>query len=84
MTGENFKRINRKDERLQKMITSLDRLREEWRFAYHNTDADDYFSYLYTIEAKIEKLKLDIYTYVYNRNLNNYDYVKEFERKHLW
>lgn len=84
MTGENFIRINRKDEHLADMLNGLNELRNKWSVAYHDTESDDYFAILAKLEEKIERLKYNIYTYVYNRNCPNYTYIKEFERKYLW
>ena len=84
MTGENFIRLNRHDTHLEKMLQDLSSLREKWSVAYHDIDCDNYFDVLYKIEDKIQTLKKCIYTYVYNRNSPNYDYIRDFERKHLW
>lgn len=84
MTGENFIRLNRHDTHLEKMLQDLSSLRGEWGVTYHDYDCDNYFDALYEIEDKIQKLKNCIYTYVYNRNSPNYDYIRAFEKKHLW
>lgn len=88
MTGENFIRINRHDTHLEEMLQDLLKLRQQWREEYHRQDEDgDYIfdiNLLYKIEEKIERSKNNIYTYVYNRNAPNYDYIRSFEKKHLW
>lgn len=84
MTGENFIRLNRHDAHLEKMIEGLNELRAKWSEVYRDTDNDNYFDIISKIENKIETLKNNIYTYVYNRNLNNYNYVKEFAKKYLY
>lgn len=86
MTGENFIRLNRHDEHLEKMKNDLSNLRSKWSEEYHRQDEDGNYIYdineLYKIEEKIEKLKSCIYTYVYNRN--SIEYTREFARKYLW
>lgn len=86
MTGENFIRLNRHDEHLEKMKNDLSNFRSKWSEEYHRQDEDGNYIYnaneLYRIEEKIEKLKQCIYTYVYNRN--SIEYTREFARKYLW
>ena len=88
MTGENFIRLNRHDTHLEEMLHGLSKLREQWSEEYHRQDEyGDYIfdtNLLYKIEEKIERLKNNIYTYVYNRNSGNYSYIRNFERKYLW
>lgn len=86
MVGENFIRLNRHDEHLEKMKNDLSNLRSKWSEEYHRQDEDGNYIFnaneLYKIEEKIKKLKHCIYTYVYNRN--SIEYTREFERKYLW
>jgi uncharacterized protein with von Willebrand factor type A (vWA) domain len=86
MTGENFKRLHRRDTTLEKMIADLDALREKWSEEYHKQDDDGNYifnnEFLNAITAKIERLKNCIYAYVYNRN--TIEYTREFAKKHLW
>jgi hypothetical protein len=83
MTGENFIRISRHDTHLEKMLNDLWDMQAEWARAYHDTENEKYYDILYEIENRIGNLKNNIYTYVYNRNLGNYDYVRDFERRYL-
>jgi hypothetical protein len=86
MTGENFIRLNRHDEHLERMIKDLDTLRAEWGEEYRRQDEYGYYIFdsnkLDKIQERIEKLKFRIYMYVYNRN--PIEYTREFEKKHLW
>ena len=84
MTGENFKRINRHDDKVEKMLDDLQLLRTEWSNTSKSTDNINYFNDLNKVTEKIEHLKICIYTYYYNRHLGNYEAVKEFERRYLW
>ena len=85
MTGENFKRLNRHDTHLEKMLADLETLRDKWGEEYHKQDKDGYRIFnidtLYEIDEKIKRLKYCIYTYVYNRN--TIEYTREFSKKHL-
>lgn len=86
MTGENFKRLNRHDTHLEKMISDLAKLRSKWSEEYHKQDDDGNYIFngntLDEIAEKIERLKNCLYTYVYNRN--TVDYTREFAKKYLW
>jgi hypothetical protein len=86
MTGENFKRLNRHDTKLEKMVSDLATLRAIWSEEYHRQDGDGDYIFnidnIYKIEEKIEKLKYYIYTYYYNRH--TVEEVREFSRKCLW
>ena len=86
MTGENFKRLNRHDTHLEKMIADLETLREKWSDEYHKQDDDGNYIFdnntLDEITEKIERLKNCLYTYVYNRN--TIEYTREFAKKYLW
>jgi hypothetical protein len=86
MTGENFKRLNRHDAKLEKMISDLAALRARWSEEYHRQDDDGNYIFnsdtLDEITQKIERLKECLYTYVYNRN--PFEYARDFEKKYLW
>lgn len=88
MTGENFIRLNRHDTHLEQMLQGLSKLREQWSEEYHRQDEDGNYICdsikLDKINEKIKRLKYNIYTYVYSRNTPNFDYIRDFEKKHLW
>lgn len=82
MVGENFIRLSRHDEYLEKMLKDLSNLRDEWGKEYRSDNENFSWNRLNKITDRIEKLKRNIYTYVYNRN--SIEYTRQFEKKYLW
>ena len=86
MTGENFKRLSRCDEKLDRMKLGLQDLRTEWGDEYYHQNEDGEYDFdfykLRKIEQKIEHLKHCMYVYVHNRY--GWEYASEFDRNVLW